>query len=119
VRHPYNISATTLAIAETLLTRFADEQRALVDHARRSRDRLRAILSGLDRAEVFPSGANFVLVRLTPHARATELCGHLEREGVLVKDLSAKPALAGCLRVSLGTETDLDRLESALASSPP
>jgi histidinol-phosphate aminotransferase len=65
---------------------------------------------------VWPSGANFVLVRAVPGAK---LAGHqvwqalLERS-VLVRDCSSWPRLAGCLRITVGTPEEDDILLAAL-----
>jgi histidinol-phosphate aminotransferase len=39
---------------------------------------------------------------------------HLRTHGILIKDLSRSPGLEGCVRASVGTRQDLDRLEAAL-----
>jgi histidinol-phosphate aminotransferase len=118
VRHPYNVSATTLAIAEVLLTRFEDEQAAMVQEALALRDRLRAVLQQVPGGQVLPTGANLMLLRLEPKDAAPRLWAHLRDEGVWVKDVSKVPGLEGCLRVSLGTDAELDRLDAALRAWP-
>ncbi len=116
VRHPYNISATSLAIAEVLLTRFADVQAEMLARGRAARDRLAAMFGALDGATVFPSASNLVLVRFDPASRAAQLRAHLFEHRVLIKDVSKHPALTGCLRASVGTDAELDRVEDALAA---
>ena len=116
VRHPYNISATSLAIAELLVTRFAGEQAAMLARSRANRARLANLMATIEGATVFPSGSNLVLTRLDPPEAAPALVAHLLRHGVLIKDVSRIPALAGCVRASVGTAMELDRLERALAS---
>ena len=116
VRHPYNISATSLSIAELLLTRFAAEQARMLERSRAARDRLAALLAGLEGATVFPSASNLVLARLHPPEQAPALVAHLRDHGVLIKDVSRIPALEGCVRASVGTDGELDRLERGLAS---
>ncbi|MEM6296649.1 MAG: aminotransferase class I/II-fold pyridoxal phosphate-dependent enzyme [Myxococcota bacterium] len=116
VRHPYNISATSLAIAELLLTRFADVQADMLARGRAARERLAALFGALEGATVFPSASNLVLVRFDPPGRAAALRAHLLEHRVLVKDVSKHPALKGCLRASVGTTAELDRVEAALAS---
>ena len=115
VRHPYNVSATTLALAEAALTRFPEVQADMVRASIAGRERLRTILGSLPGAHLFPAHGNLVLVRLDPPKRATEVATALRERGVLVKDVSRQPALKGCLRVSVGTPDELDRLERALA----
>ncbi|MEZ4427266.1 MAG: histidinol-phosphate transaminase [Nannocystaceae bacterium] len=114
VRHPYNISRTSLAIAELVLTQFADVQEAMVARVRASRARLRAILERLPGAELLGDAANFVLVRLAGDGEATRVAQALRARAVLVKDVSATPLLRGCLRVTVGTAAELDLLEQAL-----
>ena len=120
VRHPYNISATSLALATTVLTRFADAQQAMIDRTLEGRTTLAKMLAEIPGATVFESHANFVLVRIgAPHA-ASRLRAHLADEGILVKDVSSTPGLAGCLRVGVGTRGELARLRGALRRwSPP
>lgn len=114
VRHPYNLSATSLAMAELLLTRFDAQRRAMVARVIANRDRLSEMLGSLHGCRVYPSAANLVMARFEPHARASELAAQLAERGILVKDFSAKPGLEGCLRVSVGTSAELDRLQDAL-----
>ena len=114
VRHPYNISATSLAIAEVLLSRFSGERDAMLARARQARTRLAALLGRV--ARVFPSASNLVLARLDPPEQATALVAHLRERGVLIKDVSRTPGLQGCVRASVGTTEELDRLEAGLES---
>lgn len=114
VRHPYNVSATSLAIAETVLERFGAVQEAMVARALASRTRLRSLLATIPGGEVLPSAGNLVLVRLRGDDEAPRLAAHLAARGVLVKDVSHHPRLHRCLRVSVGTDGELDRLEAAL-----
>ncbi|MCZ7574201.1 MAG: histidinol-phosphate transaminase [Ardenticatenaceae bacterium] len=52
---------------------------------------------------VYPSAANFFLVRFERHNPAAVFHALLEREGILVRDVSHYPGLAGHLRLSVGT----------------
>ena len=63
---------------------------------------------------VYPSAANFILVRcLTVPAREV-FRRLLEDYGILVRDVSAAPELAECLRISVGTPEDMDAVVTAL-----
>jgi histidinol-phosphate aminotransferase len=53
---------------------------------------------------VFPSDANFVLFR--PPGPAEDTWRHLLDRGVLVRDLSE--VVSGCLRVTAGTEQEVN-----------
>ena len=119
VRHPYTISTTSLVLAETILRDFAEVQSALITRTLANRDRLVQILARIPGAHVFPAHANIALVRLDPAEHAPRLADALAARGVLVKDASGMPRLSGCLRVSVGTTSELDALETALTELLP
>ncbi len=114
VRPPYNVSQTSLALAQAVLERFDDVQQAMITRTRENRGRLAEILRTVPGATVLPSAGNLVLVRLRGDDEAPRLRQHLADRGVLVKDVSALPRLHRCLRVSVGTGPELDRLAEAL-----
>lgn len=116
VRHPYNVSQTSIAIAHAVLTRFADEQGQMIARAIGCRDRLAAVLARIPGAQVFDSAANLVVVRLSPTSRAPALVDALARAGILVKDVGHLPKLAGCIRASIGTAAELDHVEATIAA---
>jgi histidinol-phosphate aminotransferase len=111
---PYHLSAPT-QIAGTEALRFDDEMRTRVRTLVEERHRLAAALTRLPRLTVFPSGANFVLVRVDGDAHA--LWQRLADRGVLVRDFSKWPRLEGCLRITVGTGEENDALLGALRES--
>ena len=62
-------------------------------------------------ARVFPSDANFLLVEFRDARRALEAG---RSAGLLVRDFSAAPGLENCLRISVGTPEQNERLLAAL-----
>jgi histidinol-phosphate aminotransferase len=65
--------------------------------------------------EVFPSDANFILLRM---AGAAGIFEGLKRRGVLIKKLDGSHAmLKDCLRVTVGTPEQNDRFLDALRAS--
>jgi histidinol-phosphate aminotransferase len=116
VRHPYNVSQTSIALAEAVLTRFAEVQAQMVSTTIENRGRLVAMLAGIPRAHVFPAHGNKVLVRLPSDEAARSLVSTLAAQGIRIKDVSRWPLLSGCVRVSVGTTAELDLLQQALAS---
>jgi len=76
------------------------------------RTRLSAALAALpDCKRVFPSRANFVLARFHDAARVLAAA---RNAGFLLRDFSQNPHTAGCLRISVGTADQSDRLIAAL-----
>lgn len=112
---PYHLDAAT-QLAGVVALEYRPEMKARVAFLVEERDRLSAALEDLDGVTPFPSGANFVLLRV--HHDPDE--GHaiwqaLVDRGVLVRDFSRWPRLAGCLRVTVGTRAENDRFLAALA----
>ena len=98
VRQVYNVNALTQAAALFVLERL-DVLEAQAARIRTDRASLGAALATLPEVTVYPSEANFLLVRV-PDADRTH--NALRRQGVLVKNLNG-PALRNCLRITVGT----------------
>jgi histidinol-phosphate aminotransferase len=108
---PYSLSAPTqlagvLALQHT--TEMAQRVEALVEE----RGRVAAALARHRQLEVYPSGANFVLLRFGGDGR--KLWEALLERGVLVRDFSRWPRLENCLRVTIGAPDENDALLAAL-----
>jgi histidinol-phosphate aminotransferase len=118
VRPPFNVNVFTLAAVDFLLGHIPvlDAQAAAI-RAERARliGRLGALAATRPGTEVFDSDANFFLLRV---GDAPRVFAALLRQGILVKDVSAShPLLRGCLRVTVGTEAENERLFQALLAS--
>ncbi|WP_462320195.1 pyridoxal phosphate-dependent aminotransferase [Halochromatium sp.] len=118
VRLPYNINVLSQVSAEFALRHrdVLDEQTEMI---RSERSRLADALAGLDSdqrgLQVFPSEANFLLVR-TASGRAGSLFSGLRERGILIKNLDgAHPMLTDCLRITVGTPDENAALLDALA----
>jgi histidinol-phosphate aminotransferase len=112
---PYNVNVVTLAAAAAALRHgeaLAERTRALVEQ----RERLAFRLSGLPALEVFPSAANFMLIRCRRHPAREVFRRLLDEHGILVRDVSGTSELAQCLRISVGTAEDVDAVGDALAA---
>jgi histidinol-phosphate aminotransferase len=108
---PYHLSvATQTAGIEAL--RFQDEMRGRVDSLVAERHRLSSALARLPGLTVYPSGTNFVLVRVDGDGRV--LWQDLVDRGILVRDFSRWPRLDECLRITIGTPEENDKLLDAL-----
>jgi histidinol-phosphate aminotransferase len=76
------------------------------------RGRLSAALHDLP-LDVWPSGANFVLVR-PQTVDGNDVWQALLERSILVRNCASWPRLDGCLRITVGTEEEDDALLSAL-----
>jgi histidinol-phosphate aminotransferase len=111
---PYHLAVPT-QLAGTLALRFDEQMRARVATLVAERHRLRGALTRLPGLTVFPSGANFVLVRADAGGHA--LWQAMVDRGVLVRDFSGWPRLADCLRITVGTPEENDILLDTLQDS--
>lgn len=113
---PYNVNVITLAAARVALSHAATLTARTRDVIA-TRDRFLARLRRIPGLTVYPTAANFVLIRsrLLP---AKELFQRLRDDfGILVRDVSDGPGLAECLRISIGTDADMDAVIDALQES--
>jgi histidinol-phosphate aminotransferase len=110
---PYNVNLMTLTAARVALSN-APMLLARTRQVVSTRDRFVTRLRRVAGLTVFPSSANFVLFR-SQRVPAKEIFRQLrDQYGILVRDVSDGPDLAECLRVSIGTEADMDAVIAAL-----
>ncbi|MBP8925162.1 MAG: histidinol-phosphate transaminase [Pseudomonadales bacterium] len=113
VRLPYNIGTLNQLAASVALEHFEllrEQTRLLV----LERERVYGSLQADSRLQCWPSDANFILVR-TVAGGAAQVHAALRSRGVLVKCLhGTHPMLAECLRLTVGTPAENDRLLAEL-----
>jgi histidinol-phosphate aminotransferase len=110
---PYNVNVVTLAAAGAAL-RHRDALAERVRLTVEQRARLVLQLSALPALAVYPSAANFVLIRCLRHPAREVFRRLLDEHGILVRDVSGGSELAQCLRISVGTAEDVDAVTDAL-----
>lgn len=98
VRQAYNVNVLTQAAAAFVLERL-EVLEAQADKVLAEREPLGKALAALPGVTVFPSAANFFLVRVPDADRTYEALG---RQGVLVRNFNS-PELENCLRITVGT----------------
>ena len=117
IRQIYSVNVLTQAAA-TAAVRARDAYAPVVAKIAAERERVLAELRGLAAeglpVEVWPSTANFLLVRLPGATRVRERMR--DEYSILVRDFSYAPGLAGCLRVTVGTPGENDEVLAALAA---
>jgi histidinol-phosphate aminotransferase len=105
IKPPYNVNVLTQRVALKKLQdteRFKQEVRMVL----LERELLRQELSLLPIVtHIFPSDANFLLVRFIESRRVYE---HLAAKGVVVRDRAS--VAEGCLRITIGTRTENRKL---------
>ncbi|MGI9103530.1 MAG: histidinol-phosphate transaminase [Terriglobales bacterium] len=110
IASPYNVNAVALAcLPEALSDR--EYVRAYVEQVRRGRARLEAALRSL-LIPCWTSQANFVLARFAERRQA--FVAGMRLRGILVRDRDSDPGCAGCVRITVGTDEQNERLICAL-----
>ena len=113
---PYPLSRPTIELALRGLSIAGRRQlQARVRIIRSERERIANGLRELAAvAQVWPSEANFLLLRTVNAARVLKAC---RDQDILIRDVSAQPGLAECVRVTVGTPEQNDRLLQAVGKA--
>ncbi len=107
VKYPYNLSLPATRLAEKALKNEKVFQKKL-KILKNERERLADALKNLDFVEkVFPSDANFLLVRVRD---ADGLYDFLAKNGIVVRDRSREIHCENCLRITVGSPSEVDIL---------
>lgn len=115
IKPPYNINAATQELALKALDGLEDVN-AMIRETVQERDRLLqglAAVPGVQR--IFPTDANFVLVRIK---EATRVYEYLRGRGIIVRNRSNVLLCDDCLRITVGTPGQDDQLLNALNEYP-
>ncbi len=111
LRLPYNIS-TLNQVSATFMLAHAEHLNLQVQRVCAARETLYQQLSGLPQVRVWPSAANFFLLRV-PDAK--QLQQGLEQRNILIRNLhDSHPLLHQCIRVTVGTPAENQQLVAAL-----
>ena len=110
IKLPYNINFFSEHVASVML-----KNRALmtdgIELIKRERDALFAFLKTFPFEEVYPSCANFILVRLV---KKQALFDFLKDADILIRDVSSYPMLENCLRITVGSTVENSALRLAI-----
>jgi histidinol-phosphate aminotransferase len=110
IKLPYNINFFSEHVARVMLrnrARLNDGLACIIAE----RDALYDTLQALPFDAVYPSVANFILVRCVDKQRLFE---SLKNDGILVRDVASYPMLENCLRISVGSLQENNQLKKAL-----
>ncbi|HSV45899.1 MAG TPA: histidinol-phosphate transaminase [Ramlibacter sp.] len=114
VRPPYNISVLNCECALFALGH-QDEFARQAQDIRNQRMVIQTVLKALPGVTSWPSDANMILVRVPDAGRTFD---GMKARGVLVKNVSKMhPLLANCLRLTVGTAEENERMLAALQAS--
>lgn len=112
VRLPYNINVLTQVVAEHALEHkhLFDQQTQMICA---DREELYRKLQQIDGLKLYPSQANFILIKLES-ADSNQVFQRLKERGILIKNLHSNGgSLTNCLRVTVGSSSENDLFISA------
>lgn len=113
VKPPYNVNTASQELAIDALANRARSDAALASIVR-ERESLSVRLSQFTFVErVYPSAANFLLVKMTD---ASGLYRFLLSHRIVVRDRSRIEGCEGCLRITVGTSAENERLLEVMTS---
>jgi histidinol-phosphate aminotransferase len=116
IKPPYNISQATQEFVLEALEN-VDQVNAMIIDIVEQRKQLSESLRGIKVVEhVFPSDANFLLVRVQDARKCYE---YLLARGIVVRDRSNITLCEGCLRITVGTNKENHELLEALTGFNP
>jgi len=111
VKSPYNVGLPT---QRAVLSAFETGLDGTVSTIIAERKRLEIAGVGFDFVEkIYPSDANFLLIKMEDSAL---IFNYLKQNGVVVRDRSREPLCEGCLRITVGTPSENDRLLALMAA---
>ncbi|MFY0608352.1 MAG: histidinol-phosphate transaminase [Cyclobacteriaceae bacterium] len=111
IKPPYNISQVNQQLALEALQN-EQEMKARVGTLLVERDRMLQDLNGIAQVEkIHVSHGNFLLVRMKD---AEEVFHYLTQHGVIVRNRTKELHCQGCLRITVGTKEENDRLINLL-----
>lgn len=112
IKPPYNISGPDQQEARQALSKKSQmtEKVAAIKHQRKwLADELNKILRLV--FTVYPSDANFLLVKVND---ANSVYNYLSENGIIVRNRSKEPNCENCLRITVGTESENQKLIQTL-----
>ncbi|WP_456465580.1 histidinol-phosphate transaminase [Persephonella sp.] len=110
-RQPFNITYPTQVIGKIVLTEGREVIKNQIQKIVSERKRVMAQLKNIKGITVFPSDANFFLIKVPDGNKVHRM---LIKEGVLVRNMSHLPMMENCLRVSVGKPEENDEFIKAI-----
>lgn len=118
LRLPYMLNHFTVAAVLTILEdpELSSYIARNVSNARQEREKLFEALQPIAKTKGFAvkhSQANFLLAKWSDPAAMRQAYEHLLKKGILVRDVSKAPGMAGCLRMTVGSTQENTQLIAA------
>lgn len=111
IKYPYNVNELTQKQAINMLSRYVEIE-DWIKTLKEERERLEVAFAALPcTVKMFPSNANFFLARVTD---AGKIYNYLVDQGIIVRNRNSVSLCGNCLRVTVGTKLENNKLIEAL-----
>ncbi len=115
IKYPYNVNELTQKQALEMLHRYYEIER-WIKTLKEAREELEAeFIQLFCCVKIFPSDANFFLARMTD---AVAIYNFLVGKGIIVRNRNSVSLCGNCLRVTVGTRVENEKLVEALKGFP-
>jgi len=111
IKYPYNINLLTQKQAMEMLRKYYEIERWVKTLKAEREELMKKFAKLACTVKVFPSDANFFLARVTD---AVAIYNYLVGEGIIVRNRNSISLCGNCLRVTVGTRMENDKLIEAL-----
>ncbi|MCF6226137.1 MAG: histidinol-phosphate transaminase [Xanthomonadales bacterium] len=110
---PYPLASPVVELAERLLDpEVLSLQQQQLQALANNKQRLFTILKAQNYiTDIWPGDANFILIRLDDASGLMRYCG---QQNIILRAFNNEPLLQNCIRISVGSNSDLDSLETVL-----
>jgi histidinol-phosphate aminotransferase len=113
VKPPYNISEPVQELAVKALDEIGQVNDMIVTLVNERQNMVTALLQNEEVVKIYPSDANFLLVKFKD---ASGLYKYFVEQGIVVRDRSNVVLCEGCLRITVGTPQENQKLLESLNS---
>ena len=111
IKPPYNVGALQQKEAIKALEKSTQKAEIVENILAQKKELIEALKKNTNVVSVFPSDANFLLVKFKDAKQAYDM---LHKKDILVRDRSMEPLCENCLRITVGTKAENERLLNAL-----
>ena len=113
-KQPYNVNVAASVAAQVSLEH-VDELKKVVDLLKTERERLYEELHDISYLKPYPTRSNFIMCQVTDKDALQLKKDLAEKYGIFIRYFN-KPGLKDCIRISVSTPQDTDKLIEALKS---
>jgi histidinol-phosphate aminotransferase len=107
VKFPYNVGKPSIDIALEALKMKGLMSKRVTENSSNKQELIDELKQLQIVEKIYPSDANFVLAKFSDHKAAYKT---LAQNGIVVRDRNSQPGCESCLRITVGTKDEIEKL---------